>query len=188
MSNPADVPQKPAPAEEAHEEASQRNRRAAVYRLCSAAGDLLYIGSAYNPEQRCIAHKKAPWWPEVVRRTEDWHRDRGSAYAAEQRAIATEGALHNKMGSPDYEAPVTPATMSHKALLRECARIQSESWRIYRSTKAACIANGRAASALAEAHEARVQHLAESGLFPQYVARINSRPGSPGRTPLRGTP
>lgn len=46
-------------------------RRAAVYRLYDAAGTLLYIGSAYDPEQRVERHRKKPWWPQAVRRTDE---------------------------------------------------------------------------------------------------------------------
>ncbi|MGY5033279.1 GIY-YIG nuclease family protein [Streptomyces sp. 900116325] len=49
---------------------TQPSRRAAVYRLYDAADALLYVGSAYDPEERCKAHHDKPWWPKVTRRAE----------------------------------------------------------------------------------------------------------------------
>ncbi|MGW1525411.1 GIY-YIG nuclease family protein [Streptomyces sp. NPDC002159] len=80
----------------------QRARRAAVYRLFDAAGELLYIGSAYDPEERCKEHHSKAWWPQVASRTEEWRRSRLDAYAWEMKAIANEGPLHNVMGTPEY--------------------------------------------------------------------------------------
>ncbi|CAL9535162.1 hypothetical protein SUDANB54_04117 [Streptomyces sp. enrichment culture] len=89
---------------------------AAVYRLWDADGVLLYIGSAYDPEERCKAHRDKPWWPEVARRTEEWRPSRGDAYTAELEAIATEGPLHNVMGKRGYTAPDTPAIRQRNAM------------------------------------------------------------------------
>ncbi|MET8905759.1 hypothetical protein [Streptomyces sp. Tu 4128] len=36
-------------------------RRAAVYRLYDTDGVLLYIGSVYDPEERCEARRTKPW-------------------------------------------------------------------------------------------------------------------------------
>ncbi|MFF5422428.1 GIY-YIG nuclease family protein [Streptomyces misionensis] len=81
---------------------SSQQRRAAVYRLYDADGALLYVGSAYDPEVRCKAHRNKPWWPQVERRTEEWHPTRLNAYHAEMAAISTEAPAHNAMGTEAY--------------------------------------------------------------------------------------
>lgn len=78
------------------------HRRAAVYRLYDAAGTLLYIGSAYDPEYRCKAHQKQPWWEQVARRTEEWLSARNLAYHAEMKAVGAERPKYNVMGSTAY--------------------------------------------------------------------------------------
>lgn len=78
------------------------SRPAAVYRLFAADGTLLYIGSAFDPGGRCVQHQEKAWWGSVTTRNDEWHPSRGSAYAAEMKAIASERPLHNEMGSADY--------------------------------------------------------------------------------------
>jgi hypothetical protein len=99
---------------------TNRERRwrepAAVYRLWDANGNLLYIGSAYEPEQRCSEHRKRPWWQEVARRTDEWHSDRGTAYIIEMKAIGAELPKYNVMGSRGYETPQTDAVRRRNAL------------------------------------------------------------------------
>lgn len=55
-------------------------------------------------------------WPEVARRTEEWHESRGAAYAAEMNAIAVEASQHNTMGTPTYVTPDTPAIRRRQEL------------------------------------------------------------------------
>lgn len=99
---------------------TNRDRRwrepAAVYRLWDAGESLLYIGSAYEPEQRCREHRKQPWWAEVARRTEEWHSNRGTAYIEEMKAIAAESPRHNTMGTVGYVTPQTEAIQRRNAL------------------------------------------------------------------------
>lgn len=83
-------------------EPDPRARRAAVYRLYSSDGELLYIGSAYDPETRCKRHRNKPWWPQVARRTEEWFEHRLTAYDAETKAIAADRPKHNVAGTPGY--------------------------------------------------------------------------------------
>ncbi|MPY31318.1 GIY-YIG nuclease family protein [Streptomyces adustus] len=106
---------------------------AAVYRLWDAAGNLLYVGSAFDPEKRCHGHRDRPWWPEVARRTEEWKESRGAAYTAELEAIAMERPRHNVMGTPEYRTPDTPAIRRRNALasirgryLRQSGELRSE--------------------------------------------------------------
>ncbi|MFC7979748.1 hypothetical protein ACFUT3_31505 [Streptomyces cinereoruber] len=77
---------------------------------------MLYIGSAFDPAERCKAHRDKPWWPEVVSRTEEWVESRGHAYSREMEAIATENARYNLMGTSRYQTPDTPAMRRRNAL------------------------------------------------------------------------
>lgn len=79
-----------------------QERPAAVYRLFDEARTLLYIGSAYDPEERCKDHRGQPWWSDVVRRTDELHPSRQDAYLAEMEAIARERPRHNVNGTPQY--------------------------------------------------------------------------------------
>jgi len=95
---------------------TQPSRRAAVYRLYDADGALLYIGSAYDPDHRCKAHQRQPWWPDVARRTEEWFDHRTTAYAEELKAIAVERSKYNVMGTPQYQTPKSDPILRRNAL------------------------------------------------------------------------
>lgn len=102
---------------EAHRQENPRwYEPAAVYRLWDAEGNLLYIGSAFDSDQRCKEHQKKPWWPEVARRTEEWHSGRGTAYAEELKAIRVERSKYNEMGTRGYRAPQTDAIQRRNEL------------------------------------------------------------------------
>lgn len=106
------------------QENPEPSRPDAVYRLFDEAGGLLYIGSAYDPDDRCKAHQDAEWWPRVVRREEQWHPTRAHAYVMEMRAIKAEGPRHNVMGTPSYGVPDTAAVRHcHEEVVRvaECS-------------------------------------------------------------------
>lgn len=78
-----------------------------LYRLFDEAGRLLYVGIAFDPEQRLKSHAStAPWWPLVVRRKIVQYPDRGSAECAETRAIKAESPLYNRAQSE------TPANLT----------------------------------------------------------------------------
>lgn len=83
-------------------------RRAAVYRLWDADGNLLYIGSAYDPAKRSRKHRGKDWWPQVARRTDDWHPSREAAYVAETAAIAAARPLGNRISGPGAVAAPAP--------------------------------------------------------------------------------
>lgn len=71
-------------------------RRAALYRLFDADGQLLYIGISDVPSRRFTQHAyDKPWWPEVVRKSLEWHPDRVSVENAEALAIRSEGPKYN---------------------------------------------------------------------------------------------
>lgn len=80
-------------------------RKAAVYRLYAADGTLLYIGSSYDPDKRCEAHRRTPWWSEVAHRTDEWVESRWKAYSAETSAIWREQPKHNVAGTRTYSHP-----------------------------------------------------------------------------------
>lgn len=88
------------------------SRRAAVYRLYGAEGALLYIGSAYDPKQRSKKHRDKDWWPQVVRRDDEWHPTREAAYVAETEAIAQLRPPGNRIGGP---GAVTMPTQRRRA-------------------------------------------------------------------------
>lgn len=73
---------------------------AAVYRLYSATGDLLYVGIADNPEARFKGHeRKQFWWREVVTREVTWYPGRAEAEAEEERAITFDEPRYNIDGT-----------------------------------------------------------------------------------------
>ncbi|MFJ1869942.1 GIY-YIG nuclease family protein [Streptomyces chartreusis] len=144
----------------------QTQRKAAVYRLYAADGTLLYIGSAYDPEGRCKAHRKLPWWPLVARRAEEWFESRGGAYRAEMKAIAAEGSQHNAMGTPSYRTPDTPAVRERKLLASLRQKLVEESWQVEATVRRERLADGVPRSEAERAGQlAAVDFLDDTGLF-----------------------
>lgn len=147
-------------------------RTAAVYRLYDAAGTLLYIGSAYDPDHRCKAHHSKPWWPLVVRREDEPHGGRRSAYVAEMRAIASEAPRFNDFGTPSYATPQTAAVLGRAETNRACGRAQSLAWEVWRKVRSDALAEGLPLAAATDvAEEARFAAIEASGLFPDWVKR-----------------
>lgn len=71
----------------------------ALYRLFNAEGGLLYVGIG-DLKARLTAHaREKPWWPEVARKTVEWHPSRSEAEIAELLAIRTEHPLYNVAGT-----------------------------------------------------------------------------------------
>lgn len=97
-------------------------REAAVYRLYAPDGTLLYIGSSYDPDKRCEVHRRAPWWREVGRRTEEWFPNRSQAYAAETKAIWREKPKHNIACTAEYNARRSDEAQAQAPLYRRRAR------------------------------------------------------------------
>ncbi|MCI3277609.1 hypothetical protein [Streptomyces cylindrosporus] len=79
----------------------QSAQPAAVYRLYDADGQLLYIGSAFQPAVRQGHHARKPWGPEIARREDRWYRDRETAYAEETVAIRSELPRYNVTDNPE---------------------------------------------------------------------------------------
>jgi prevent-host-death family protein len=75
-----------------------RQRPTARYRFYDSIGQPLYCGIAVNLKRRWAVHRAvSPWWHTIdqTRTQVDWYPDRDAAEAAEVRAIAAEGFIHN---------------------------------------------------------------------------------------------
>lgn len=151
----------------------QAPRRAAVYRLWNAGGDLLYIGSAYDPDHRCKSHQKTPWWPEVARRTEEWFDHRGTAYTEELKAIGVEKSKYNQMGTPGYRTPDTEAIRRRKELGPLRQQLLQEAWDAARDARTAARSEGASSDGVERAGKlAEIEFLDATGLF---VAAVKER-------------
>lgn len=137
------------------------SRPAAVYRLYDAGGTLLYVGSAYDPEHRCKSHHKKPWWPQVARRVDEWHKGRDGAFAAEARAIAAELPRRNITGTPNHTGP-----KERGRALREAAAAR---WRVARAAEKAGASREDACRA---GGYAEIEYLEATGMFRRYTARM----------------
>lgn len=145
---------------------------AAVYRLWDADGNLLYIGSAYDPDHRCKDHRKKAWWPEVARRTEEWHTNRGTAYTEELKAIAVERSKYNIMGTPEYETPKTERILRRNALASQRQRLIMQAGSLcYDIYLAACEAGFPDREAQRAGTLAEIEFLDRTGLFVASVKR-----------------
>lgn len=151
-------------------------RRAAVYRLYDAAGVLLYIGSAYDPDHRCKEHRKRSWWPEVASRTEEWFDHRGTAYREELKAIGVEKSKYNQMGTPSYRTPDTEAVRRRKELGPLRQRLLEESWGVARAAREAARAEGASPADVERAGKlAEIEFLEDTGLFAGAVKERRRR-------------
>lgn len=66
-----------------------------VYRFFDKAGSLLYVGVAFDPEERWQAHRHTEWWPQAVENTVVLYPSRRAALCEETRAIAEENPAFN---------------------------------------------------------------------------------------------
>lgn len=74
-------------------------RPTALYRLYDASDTLVYLGIAYDPDNRWYQHsRERKWWPQVTRKTVTWYDTRELAEAAETAAIRAERPVHNRAG------------------------------------------------------------------------------------------
>ncbi|TXL84680.1 hypothetical protein [Streptomyces sp. IB2014 016-6] len=152
------------------------NRRAAVYRLYDASGVLLYIGSAYDPEERCKAHRSKPWWRQVSRRTDEWYVGRNTAYREELKAVAVEGSKHNSMGAPSYRTPSTEAVRRRKELAPLRQKLLEESREVDRAVRQECRDSGGLADEAELAGKlAAIEFLDATGLFTASVKERRKR-------------
>lgn len=82
----------------------------ALYRFYAADGALLYIGITNNLKTRFAGHAHdKQWWPEVARKTVEWHLTRDTAAAAELLAIKSEHPRHNITGVENPDRPARAA-------------------------------------------------------------------------------
>lgn len=152
------------------------SRPAAVYRLYDADDVLLYIGSAFDPAERCKAHVRQSWWPKVARRADEWFPHRRAAYVAEMNAIASEDAKYNRMGSPSYAAPESEAVQLRKELAPLRQQLLAQSYEVGADAKERARADG-ASSADSERAGliAAADFLEETGLFAASVKERRRR-------------
>ncbi|QKW15450.1 GIY-YIG nuclease family protein [Verrucosispora sp. NA02020] len=66
-----------------------------VYRFFREDGRLLYVGVAFDPEDRWRAHRHKNWWAQVADSRLDLFPSRRLALQEEARAIAEENPIHN---------------------------------------------------------------------------------------------
>ena len=157
-------------------EAKYYSTPAAVYRLWDAAGCLLYIGSAYDPEHRCTFHHTKPWWPEVARRTEEWHESRGAAYQAEMDAIGVEASRYNVMGTPTYVTPDTPAIRRRQELASVRSKLMRQAEDLRRVTVGELQAAGASYVETEEAGAlAMIEFMEPTGLFTASIKERRKR-------------
>lgn len=94
----------------------------ALYRLFNADGKLLYVGIADDLHRRWVQHARSKaWWPEVAKKTADWHDSRGDAEKAEVKAIEEELPLYNLMhrnalATPEGAAAMARIKLAHDAI------------------------------------------------------------------------
>lgn len=98
--------------------------RTALYRLFSAADQLLYVGISHKPDIRWGQHsEEKEWWPQVVRRDVEWHATRAGAERAELAAIADEKPMHNVVGTPAASLSTTRGKTPSRPI-----RVDQELW------------------------------------------------------------
>lgn len=146
------------------------SRRAAVYRLYDAEGNLLYIGSSYDPDARCRHHRGRPWWPQVARRTEEWHPHRSAAYWEETKAIHAEAPRFNRMGTPVYGAECADRQKALSSTLRVKCRVAADALKVRTRVAAEWLTDGYSEDrAIAEGMLAERAYKEASGAFPNGV-------------------
>lgn len=76
-------------------------QRTCLYRLRDDSCRLLYVGIAYNPDEREKQHRHSQRWaPLIADREDEWFDSREEALRAETHAIRNEGPLFNEAGRP----------------------------------------------------------------------------------------
>jgi len=110
-------------------------RRTALYRFFDIEGQLLYVGVAFNPEERWKDHATfKPWWPLVAEKKVQWFDSRTEALASETQAIRSERPLHNVAGTSQPRS--APAAVNAKTMGNRIFRCGAE-WDAYAEVCAA---------------------------------------------------
>ena len=74
-------------------------RRTCLYRFHDDNARLLYVGVAYNPDEREQQHRASQRWaPLIAEREDEWFDTREDALRAESEAIRDESPLFNEAG------------------------------------------------------------------------------------------
>lgn len=100
--------------------------RTALYRLYDVNDVLLYIGISENPEARWKTHvSTAHWWPQVHRKTVEWHGGGcwGPVYNAEALAIKQERPVYN-IAHSDWIAVLDSETGAVEYTLHPNAKLE----------------------------------------------------------------
>lgn len=98
-----------------------------VYRFFDEAGDLLYVGSTWQPHLRWVGHQRKSWFLDVATITVEHFADLDEMKRAEWAAIKTERPRHNVMGSrrahhsPDFHAAPDEERLTMSSLARLAA-------------------------------------------------------------------
>lgn len=111
-------------------------RRTALYRFYDAVGRLLYVGIAFDPEERWKEHANSkPWWPDVARKEVVWRDTRVAALNDEAEAIRTELPLYNVKDSniPRMTGPRPHGTprLKPRGWKDRVVRVSNEDWSAY---------------------------------------------------------
>jgi DNA-binding transcriptional regulator YiaG len=85
------------------------DRRTALYRFYALDGALLYIGVSLNYRSRWKQHAaNKTWWPQVERRTIEWHDSYPAALLAATAAIGAERPKYNIRHNGPNRTPAPP--------------------------------------------------------------------------------
>lgn len=114
------------------------SRRTALYRFFDAGGRLLYVGVAFDPEDRWKEHATSkPWWPDVAHKEVVWRDTRTDALNDEAEAIRTELPLYNVKDSnvPRMTGPRPHGTprLKPRGWKDRVVRVSNEDWSAYQS-------------------------------------------------------
>ena len=103
------------------------SRCTALYRLFDLEGRLLYVGIAFDPEARWLAHAaEKAWWSEVAETRVQWLQSRTDALIAEVVAIKAERPLYNIVA---VDEPVLTHVMLRPGVTpTRIVRIDDEMW------------------------------------------------------------
>lgn len=155
-------------------------RQTTVYRLFDAQGQLLYIGTTADPQERWAQHgRERLWWSSVVRATVEWYDTRTEALAVEREAIRSECPLHNDKAT-EREAVfphaqmhgTTPETLLRRAATEHRKALDKLAITVDRAARSGLTASaiGRSLGIDAEAVMALGRRLEEGGGISHLIA------------------
>lgn len=80
-----------------------KSKKTALYRLINEAGEVIYVGIAFDPRTRFWVHAKKPWWPEVAHKVIEWFPDRDAARTAERDEIRRSSPRYNIVDTERFD-------------------------------------------------------------------------------------